>query len=562
MISVVCSEAAKPYAEEFFELFKTPWTLREDGAGGSVLLVCGAAAVPEGPDLAIVFGVQETAFDRSRGIQVKPHPRSGAPFKSREHPHLFYGRASVSPPPGSRAVVLAATDHICAARFPDRTVIRVGWDLFEEIRYLLVEGQPSKYAHRPTLDEHIQLLRSWIVAAGVPLIEIPPRPRGHAFTVCLSHDVDFLGIRHHLFDRTIVGFLTRALLPFFFGHMGGRPSFREYLRNISAVLQLPLFATGLKKDIWDKLARYSELEKGLASTFFMIPYRDEPGEKIPAGMTYPSLPGWRAARYDVRDYSKQLRDLRNEGHEIGLHGLDAWCDAEKGRRESSVIRSIVGEGKVGTRMHWLYRDHDTPAVLEKAGFDYDSSVGYNDSIGFRSGTAQVHRMSADSRVLELPLIVQDTAMFYRKRMALSKKEGAARCIALVDEIQDRGGVFTVNWHQRSLAPERNWEGFYLDLLAILKSRGPWFATCADGVEWFRMRRRIRFEHLDRVDGQTDIRVRHTGKEGLPKPFLRRYRPGADLASGIKGDLPLLFDDLLLEGAGESKAQAALKRENP
>ncbi len=39
-------------------------------------------------------------------------------------------------------------------------------------------------------------------------------------------------------------------------------------------------------------------------------------------------------------------------------------------------------------MHWLYWAEKLAQALEKAGFEYDSTFGYNDAIGFRAGTTQ------------------------------------------------------------------------------------------------------------------------------------------------------------------------------
>ena len=550
MITLICQDTHLPIAEEFFELFKVPWNLPDHGVEGAATLICGPQDIPDGVDPVIVFGNEESESDRRYGIKVKPRSESPVPMEVDGLPPLYRGSASVYMPSASPSDADGSGELIGVARISGRTIIRVGWDLFEEVQYLLDEGQPTEFAHRPALDEHIALIRSWIVAAGVPLVEIPPHPNGYTFTVCLTHDVDFLGIRHHLLDRTIIGFVLRALLPVFFGHGGGKVSWPDYLRNIAAVMQLPLIALGLKKDFLNKMSRYSEFEKDLGSTFFMIPFKDEPGCQMPDGISDPSPPGWRSARYDIRDYSGELKELARKGHEISLHGLDAWCDPVKGRRELEAIRSIVGEEKVGVRMHWLYSNRHTLKVLEKAGFDYDSTVGYNDSIGFRSGTAQAYRVPGITDILELPLIVQDTAMFFRKRMALTEKAAAVKCVELIDTIQEAGGVFTVNWHQRSIAPERNWERFYRKLIDEMRSRGPWFATCARAAQWFRMRRRIRFDYQAAVEGRHPLRITCSKHEGLPEPVLRRYRPGSGSIDEVIGGKVPEFDDEVLTGCTE------------
>ena len=47
----------------------------------------------------------------------------------------------------SAAAVSVASD--------DQMVVRLGFDLFEEVRYLLTQGQPAEFASIPTLDLHI-----------------------------------------------------------------------------------------------------------------------------------------------------------------------------------------------------------------------------------------------------------------------------------------------------------------------------------------------------------------------------------------------------------------------
>src|SRR5437899_5841731 len=92
----------------------------------------------------------------------------------------------------------------------DSTVIRLGYDLFQEVRFLFSVGQPVEQAHIPTLDVHIMMLRAWFVKGGITFLEIPPAPAGRSFMVCLTHDIDFAGIRNHRFDHSMFGFLYRS----------------------------------------------------------------------------------------------------------------------------------------------------------------------------------------------------------------------------------------------------------------------------------------------------------------------------------------------------------------
>ena len=75
---------------------------------------------------------------------------------------------------------------------------------------MLTKGQSVQEALTPALDLRIQKLRDAILKAGISLVEIPPTPAGHSFVVCLTHDIDFIGIRQHKFDHTMFGFLYRS----------------------------------------------------------------------------------------------------------------------------------------------------------------------------------------------------------------------------------------------------------------------------------------------------------------------------------------------------------------
>ena len=51
---------------------------------------------------------------------------------------------------------------------------------------------------------------------------------------------------------------------------------------------------------------------------------------------------------------------------------------------------------------------------------------------------------------------------------------------MLDNAVRFGGTLTINWHDRSLAPERLWGEFYSDLIQDLKNRGAWFCNRRTG----------------------------------------------------------------------------------
>src|SRR5262249_4991045 len=142
---------------------------------------------------------------------------------------------------------------------------------------LLTTGQPARNAGIATLERHIEFLRELIVRAGLPLVEVPPAPQGHRFTVVLTHDLDHPSIRLHRLDHTVIGFLYRAVIGSLLRLWRGRSGLGTLWRNWMAVLRLPLIHLGLATDIWRQLDRYLDIERGLGSTFFVIPVKGYPG---------------------------------------------------------------------------------------------------------------------------------------------------------------------------------------------------------------------------------------------------------------------------------------------
>src|SRR5256885_2278791 len=76
----------------------------------------------------------------------------------------------------------------------------------------------------------------------------------------------------------------------------------------------------------------------------------------------------RASAYDIADIPELIGQLRSEGCEIGVHGIDAWHSAEKGREELNRVAAVTGQPEMGIRMHWLLHDTSTCSVLEQAGY--------------------------------------------------------------------------------------------------------------------------------------------------------------------------------------------------
>jgi hypothetical protein len=491
MIGVVANEGEHRVIIEFFELFKTPWEFYRPG-GNYDVLICSASAVPaNSARILLLYGANRQAFEEHRGIKTNLAPGENlVSFRGERIP--IHGSCLLFDDQGNQVLVHEGTRSAAAVSITSgsQLVVRFGFDLFEEVRYLLTQGQPAKFASIPTLDLHVALLRELIVSCGVPLVEILPAPAGYRFVVCLTHDVDHPGVRYHKCDYAMFGFLYRALVGSVINFCRGRRSLRQVAVNWKAALSLPLVFAGLARDFWNQLDRYLALEKDLASTFFVIPTKGNAGVDSQG-----RIRAKRASRYALADIADNLNKLLAANREIAVHGIDAWRDRAKGREEREHIQEIIGTAATGVRMHWLYFDSQASSTLEKAGFSYDSTVGYNETIGYRAGTTQVFKYLNVDRLLELPLHVMDTALFYPSYMNLSDDQAGDAMLPLIENVTRFGGVLTINWHDRSLGPERLWDDVYVTLLKNLRARKPWFATAAQTVSWFRNRREASFDSV-------------------------------------------------------------------
>jgi len=518
IIGVLCKDSERETVREFFELFKTPWEFCASGRNYEVVVSTMQEALELNAGLTVIYSSAPTQFDACKGISVDSaasnylmdHNGNSFPIYSKLASFRDQGRPLIHTK--SEVVVIELSGL-------HGKIVRAGYDLFKEVAFLLAEGQPAENALIPTLDFHISLLRSWIVHAGIPVVEIPPIPWGHNFIACLTHDVDFAGIRRHRLDHTMWGFVYRALVGSLLGFLKGACSFSRLMTNWLAVFSLPLVYLGILDDFWDHFDRYAELEKGLSSTFFLIPFKHRVGDKV-----HSEFPARRATRYDIDDVREQVQGLSNRGFEIGLHGIDAWHSVDKGQQELNRIMVATGQKCIGVRIHWLCFDLGSPVVLEQAGFDYDASSGYNEMIGYKAGTMQVFRPFGATRLLELPLHIQDTALFYPQRLGLTDTQAWKLCEALLNLAVRFGGVLTVSWHERSLVPERLWGEFYKHLLEELQARGAWFGTAGQVVRWFRARRSVVFEDCSFVANTVRLRLQCEGSGFEPRLFLRVHRP--------------------------------------
>jgi hypothetical protein len=511
MIAVATNAEHRDAASEFFELFKTEWEFYRSGGEYDAVICCGIVPSDIQARVVLIYAPRELPFDRQHQLHVRENSGGAASYRGWYLP-VYSGLASIE---NGHDLVAAKTKTALAReiKIGRQRFIRIGYDLFAEVQHLLSSGQPVQFAHVPSFEIHITILRNILVEHQIPFQEIPAVPAGYNFIVCLTHDVDHFAITNHKFDRTLFGFLYRASVGSLVDLLQRRKSLRQASRNWLAILSLPFVYLRLLPDFWSKLQRYLELDR--ASTFFIIPKKGDAGTTS-TGIQLPR----RAARYELSQLRTSVRDIVAHDGEIAVHGIDAWRDASEGRKEREQIQGLTQSAEVGVRMHWLFFDSGSAVKLEEADFSYDSTVGYNETVGYRAGTTQAFRPFGTKRLLELPLHIMDTALFYPAHLHLRPELAMKRINGMVNDMQQFGGVLVINWHDRSIAPERLWDDFYVELVDKLESAGAWFSTAAQATRWFRRRRAITIT-TNRNNMARAIR----SADGLPGLRIRSYEGG-------------------------------------
>lgn len=266
-------------------------------------------------------------------------------------------------------------------------------------------------------------------------VDFPP---GTRWGICLSHDVDHLGLRDHLID----GFLPRYIFNLFRQHIFFR---FNPVRAIDCLFGVGMAVFG--RDRWDTIGKLLETERkaGVSSTWFVSA---RPGLGI---------------SYNLEQAQPSLRLLTEAEQEVGLHGQSA-TNAIELASEANDLAHKLGSPITGLRMHYLRLTGEVFDGMEQAGLLYDSTVMD------RSGVdPEQHPLSAPRLVrrnmYEIPLHIMDSTLFSATGFGLDLVEARDYTSRLMKNACEHGRLVVVNLHPNSYSrqtPEiRDWYDFFL-----------------------------------------------------------------------------------------------------
>jgi len=310
----------------------------------------------------------------------------------------------------------------------------------------------------------------------------PCWPDGARFAVCLTHDADNVAsLNPRMHWRTII-------------------SRSRYLRNERDARAARAFQASLVRLArslnpfrgHDPVDRYEqwlamESEVGAKSTFLFLPDHYGRPHYTDGGYRYGDRIRFDGQRCSV---AEMMREIHRRGWEVGLHASwQAYDCVDEIRRQKDQVEAAIGAEVESVRHHHLHFDvRCTPRVHHEAGFRVDSSLGFNDNIGFRCGTCYpwpLHDLQSNVEldVLELPLIIQDKCLV--DVLACGSEELAMEWAdRIIERVRAVGGVLTLLWHAGRLG-QPLYEKVYRRILKRVCDTGGYFGTMADiARRWF------------------------------------------------------------------------------
>jgi hypothetical protein len=297
-------------------------------------------------------------------------------------------------------------------------------------------------------------------------IDIKQKKQPYPFTFFLSHDID--SVNKYNICKTI--YKTKELL----GIKKTSVTKIQIIKSILLGLVYLFKGQHSKNPFWN----FNELialekEHNMKSTFFFLPNHNY---KVDSCYSL-----------ENKKIKQTIQYICNKGFEVGVHSpIGATTNEQVLTQQLKRVQDISPKPIVGNRQHFLsYKHTTTLKLLEKAGIQYDTTLGFAEFDGFRNSYCfPFHPFDFENnqmmKIWEIPLVLMDATLFkYRK---LNFDQAKKSIMTTLDEIIQFGGVFSLLWHNSYLD---NYEvpgiyTFYKDLLKMIEKRNPLTLT---GEEW-------------------------------------------------------------------------------
>ncbi|MHA1264810.1 MAG: polysaccharide deacetylase family protein [Candidatus Helarchaeota archaeon] len=208
--------------------------------------------------------------------------------------------------------------------------------------------------------------------------------------------------------------------------------------------------------------------------------------------------------YDIKKISTEIQRLQEHHMDLGLHGgFGSHLNTDQLIHEKTKLEKILNQKIYGIRQHFLkFQFPTTWNVQNSAAFCYDTTVGFNDKIGFKLGIAfPFYPPDIDLNplpLIELPLIIMDAAIW--TWLKLTETAALETILNIRDSIKRHHGLLTLLWHQCTLKMRGG--RIYKELLKLLAVPEAFIAPGIDISNWWAARSEFSIKFTPSEDGLT------------------------------------------------------------
>ena len=312
--------------------------------------------------------------------------------------------------------------------FTDKKDIHGRFSSFDSFSY------KHKILDRPIVDEYFLILK-YIINKYLPSNnQLFPK-----FNFEVSHDVDFPSMYgFHSLNR-IIKISTYDFLKFKFNLKKTLYNLYYFSTNNMSLLQSDPYNT------FNWLMDQSELNNIKSTFYFIVDSRDRNFDTF----------------YNIN--SKSMKDLmksiNRREHDIGIHpSYNSFRDKIYTKYQFNKLIGITNSLKIkqkvwSSRMHFLrWETGITEDVLQFSEIDYDTTMGYADSPGFKAGTCFPYRpynliSKQTYGFIIKPLINMECTIISKPYLNLGSGEDAFNEFTYYKNIcKQVGGNYTLLWH--------------------------------------------------------------------------------------------------------------------
>lgn len=322
------------------------------------------------------------------------------------------------------------------------------------------------WVHKPVVNYYFSILEQLFSLLGVEKKRAFPYATG--FQVCLTHDIDALDRSFFHALKQQVFFLLRS------GQQLRQLQLKKALNLACKAAQL--FWKGYHGWHFETVLK-EEKEYGYQSTFNF--YAGNP-KKMPLFLRLMD-PSYNLL--EDRRIRAVISQLEKNGCEIGLHGSYlSYGSSDILKNEKSALSTTTSQEILSSRQHWLQFAHEkTLQCQNEAGLKVDTTLGYNDRPGFRSGIVHPyfpydHLGQKTGDVLEIPMILMDSHLIEGGMNGINFAWQSSEVI--LNEMKKFSGCCSVVWHTHTFDPLYGAHGTYQKLLKwIHENQGRGIGAC-------------------------------------------------------------------------------------